>query len=252
MAIAIKSKADIQKMRAAGKLAAKVLNYAETLIKPGISTLEINDKCHEFTIKNGAISAPLNYKGFPKSLCASVNDMVCHGVPSERVILQDGDIVNIDVTVIKDGYHGDTSRTFLVGNVSEDTKLLVERTYKAMMKGIETIKPNVFLEEIGANIEKYIEKFNYGIVKDYTGHGIGKVFHEEPHVFHHDTGTRSIRLKEGMIFTVEPMINASPNSDVILDEEDHWTVYTADGALSAQFEHTVLVTGSGFEILTKF
>lgn len=251
MSISIKNYQEIQKMRVAGKLAADVLRFIEPFIKPGVSTEKLNKLCHDFIIEHGAIPAPLNYHGFPKSICTSINNVVCHGIPSENDILEEGDIINVDVTVIKNAYHGDTSKTFFVGNiVANETKLLVERTYKAMMRGIEIIRPNLFLNEIGKEIENYVKKFNYGIVRDFTGHGIGKKFHEDPHVLHYDSGHNGPRLQPGMIFTVEPMINATPNWKVEVDKKDKWTVYTKDHALSAQFEHTVLVTPKGFEILT--
>lgn len=251
MAIVIKTQEEIKKMRIAGKITADVLNYIEPFVKPGISTEKLNTLCHNYIIERGCIPAPLNYKGFPKSICTSINDVVCHGIPSTTEILQEGDIINIDITVIKDGYHGDASKTFCVGKVSEEVALLVDRTEKAMMRGIEAIKPGKHLNEIGKAIEKYVSKFNYGIVQDFTGHGIGKKFHEDPHVCHYDMGHNGPRLQAGMIFTVEPMINMSSEWRVEVDEEDEWTVYTKDGALSAQFEHTVLVTASGVEILTK-
>lgn len=250
MTIHIKNKEEIKKMRSAGKIAAKVLDFIEPYVKAGLSTEELNKLCHEFTISHGCISAPLNYRGFPKSICTSINDVVCHGIPSESDILKDGDIINIDITVIKDGYHGDTSRMFFVGHVSDEARLLVERTKKAMLRGIEIIKPNIFLNEIGKTIEKYASKFHYGVVRDFTGHGIGKKFHEDPHVCHYDTGKPGPRLKSGMTFTVEPMINLSPKWKTEVDKKDKWTVRTLDGALSAQFEHTILVTDTGYEILT--
>ncbi|MBI5414119.1 type I methionyl aminopeptidase [Candidatus Peregrinibacteria bacterium] len=250
MGITIKSPDEIKKMRVAGRAAASVLDFITPFVKEGASTLEINDRCHEYITKNGWISAPLNYRGFPKSICTSINEVVCHGIPSETDILKNGDIVNVDVTIIRDGFHGDTSCMFLIGEVSEEAKLLVERTKKAMMKGIEVIKPNIFLNEIGKAIEKYVSKFGYGIVRDFTGHGIGRAFHEDPHVLHYDSGQKGPRLEAGMTFTVEPMINISKNWKIIVDPKDKWTVRTVDGALSAQFEHTVLVTGKGVEILT--
>ena len=250
MNIVIKNQEDIKKMRVAGKIAAQVLDFIEPHVKPGVSTEELNTLCHDYIIERGCIPAPLNYKGFPKSICTSINNVVCHGIPSGRDVLMEGDIINIDITVIKDGYHGDTSRTFFVGEVDEEVKKLVERTEKAMMRGIEAIKPGKSFNEIGKAIEKYISKFNYGIVQEFTGHGIGKQFHEDPYVCHYDMGTPGPRMQAGMIFTVEPMINMTPSYKVEVDEEDGWTVYTADNALSAQFEHTVLVTPSGFEILT--
>ena len=238
-------------MRKAGKLAGKILKYIEPFIKEGVSTLYLNDLCEEFTRKQGAISAPLNYNGFPKSICTSVNDVVCHGIPSKKEILKNGDIVNIDITVKLDGYHGDTSKTYLVGNVDEEVKYLVQRTENAMYRGINAIKPGKYLYEVGKAIEKYISKFGYSIVHDFVGHGIGKNFHEEPQVFHHYSLGNKIRLQEGMIFTVEPMINMGNSYEIKVSKEDGWTVTTQDGSLSAQFEHTVLVTSNGVDILTK-
>lgn len=248
--IPIKSKDEIEKMRAAGKLAANVLKYLEEFVKEGVSTEEIDNLCREYIYKHNAIPATLNYHGYPKSCCTSINDVVCHGIPSPKEILQNGDIVNVDVTVILDGYHGDTSRTYMIGEVSEDDKILVDRTYKAMMRGIEAIKPDKYLSEVGKAIEKYIKKFDYSIVTDYGGHGIGKDFHEDPHVYHFFTSMNKVRLKPGMCFTVEPMINQGKNSKTITSKVDGWTVTTKSGKKSAQFEHTVLVTESGYEILT--
>ncbi len=249
--IVIKTQEEIEKMRKAGSLAAQVLDYIGPFIKAGVSTLTINDLCAEFTQKHGAISAPLNYHGFPKSICTSINEVVCHGIPVEKDILKDGDIVNIDITVILDGYHGDTSRTFMIGNVDEDVKNLVSRTQNALDRGIAAIHPGKYLYEVGKAIEKYISKFDYSIVRAYGGHGIGKTFHEDPHVLHHFSKENRIRLQEGMIFTVEPMINMGKSYEVETSATDGWTVTTVDGSLSAQFEHTILVTSEGAEILTK-
>ena len=249
--IYIKNKYDIEMMRKAGKLAAKLLNYVSPFVKEGVSTLYLDSLCEEFTKKHGAISAPLNYNGFPKSICTSINNVVCHGIPSEKEILKDGDIINIDVTVKLGGYYGDTSRTYLIGNVSEEAKYLVRRTENAMYRGIKEVKPGKYLYEVGKAIEKYISKFGYSIVRDFVGHGIGKNFHEEPQVYHHYSLQNKIRLQEGMIFTVEPMINAGRSYEVNVSSEDGWTVTTEDGSLSAQFEHTVLVISKGAEILTK-
>ena len=249
--IYIKSKYDIKMMRKAGELAAKLLNYISPFVKEGISTLYLNDLCEEFTKKHGAISAPLNYNGFPKSICTSLNNVVCHGIPSEKEILKDGDIINIDVTVKLNGYYGDTSRTYLIGNVSEKAKYLVSRTENAMYRGIKAVKPGKSLYEVGKAIEKYISKFDYSIVRDFVGHGIGKNFHEDPQVLHYYSLRNKIRLQEGMIFTIEPMINLGKSYKVKVSSEDGWTVTTEDGSLSAQFEHTVLVTSKGAEILTK-
>ena len=247
--ISIKSEGEIKKMRLAGKLAAEVLNMIEPHVKEGISTEELNDICERYTKDKGAISAPLNYNGFPKSICTSVNDVVCHGIPAKHIILKSGDIVNVDITVILDGYHGDTSRTFIVGDVSEAIEQLVQRTHEAMYVGIEKVRPNAFFGDIGAAIDKFIRPFSYGIVRDYCGHGIGAVFHEEPSVLHYKSRDKGKRMKPGMTFTVEPMINMG-NYQVVTDDQDGWTVTTKDGSLSAQFEHTVLVTNSGYEILT--
>lgn len=248
--IRIKSQEEIKKMRSAGKLAAKVLEYIEPYVKEGMSTYELDKMIHEYIIKHNAIPATLNYNGYPKSCCTSINNVVCHGIPSENDILKDGDIVNIDVTVILEGYHGDTSKTYLIGDVDEKVKLLVERTENAMMRGIEAIKPDKFLYEVGKAIEKYVSKFGYSIVYDYGGHGIGRKFHEDPHVHHYYSAANRIRLKPGMCFTVEPMINLG-KSEVVTSRVDGWTVTTRDGMPSAQFEHTILVTDKGFEILTQ-
>ena len=248
--IIIKNRDGIQKMRKAGKLAAQLLDYIEPFVQEGVSTLYLNDLCEQFTQKHGAISAPLNYNGFPKSICTSINNVVCHGIPSEKDILKDGDIVNIDITVILDGYHGDTSRTFMIGNVDEKTKNLVNRTENAMYRGIAAVKPGKYLYEVGKAIEKYISKFGYSIVRSYGGHGIGKNFHEDPHVLHHFSEENKIRLREGMTFTIEPMINMGKSYAVETSSADGWTATTADGSVSAQFEHTILVGSEGAEILT--
>lgn len=249
--INIKNSVEIKKMKRACKLASRLLDYIEPFAKVGVSTQYLNDLCEEFTTSHGAISAPLNYNGFPKSICTSINNVVCHGIPSEKDILKNGDIVNIDVTVILDGYFGDTSRTFFIGDVKDDVLNLVKRTEKAMYKGIDAVKPGKYLYEVGKSIEKYISKFGYSIVRDYGGHGIGKNFHEDPQVYHHYTRDNKILLREGMIFTVEPMINMGSSYHVKHSGKDGWIVTTADGSLSAQFEHTILVTAHGAEILTK-
>lgn len=248
--IIIKTREEIEKMRKAGVLAGQVLKHIEPFVKAGVSTLELDDLCAQFTRDHGAISAPLNYHGFPKSICTSINNVVCHGIPAAKDILQDGDIVNVDITVILNGYHGDTSFTFMVGQVDEKIANLVNRTEKAMYRGIAAVKAGKYLYEVGRAIEKYIGKFGYSIVQTYGGHGIGKDFHEEPHVLHHFSQHNKTRLKEGMIFTVEPMINMGRSNQVETSTTDDWTVTTADGSLSAQFEHTILVTSGEAEILT--
>ncbi|MEA1986654.1 MAG: type I methionyl aminopeptidase [Candidatus Marinimicrobia bacterium] len=248
--IKIKNAEEIKKMKKAGQLAGKLLKYIEPFVKEGVSTLYLNDLCEEYTQKHGAISAPLNYNGFPKSICTSINNVVCHGIPSEKDILKNGDIVNIDVTVILNGYHGDTSRTFIIGEVDEKIKSFVKRAENSMYRGIEAVKVGDYLYRVGKTIEKYISKFGYSIVESYGGHGIGKKFHEDPHVFHVYARENRIRLKAGMIFTIEPMINLG-SYEVITSAKDGWTVTTKDGELSAQFEHTILVTDKGAEILTK-
>lgn len=249
--IVSKTQEEIEKMREAGKLAAQVLDFIEPYVQEGVSTLYLNDLCADFTQKHGAISAPLNYHGFPKSICTSINNVVCHGIPAENDILTDGDIVNVDVTVILDGYHGDTSRTFMIGTVDEKIEKLVIRAENAMYRGIAAVKPGKYLYEVGKAIEKYISKFGYSIVRTYGGHGIGKNFHEDPHVLHYFSPENKIRLQEGMTFTVEPMINMGKSYEVETSSVDGWTVTTADGSVSAQFEHTILVTAEGAEILTK-
>lgn len=236
-------------MRSAGRMGARVLDFITPHVKEGVSTEELDRLCHNFIIENGCIPAPLNYHGFPKSICTSINDVICHGIPSKTDILKHGDIVNIDITVIKEGYHGDTSRMFLVGEASEAARLLVERTKKAMHRGISAVKPGARFGEIGEEIEKYISKFEYGIVRDFTGHGIGTKFHTEPSILHYANNDKR-KMEPGMAFTIEPMINGSTQDGSIVDKEDGWTARTADGALSAQFEHTVLVTPNGHEILT--
>ena len=236
-------------MRAAGKLAAEILQYIEPFVKPGINTQELNDLCHEYTVKNGAISAPLNYKGFPKSICTSINDVVCHGIPKTSDVLKDGDIINIDVTPILNGYHGDTSKTFLVGKVKPEIKKLVTDTEKAMWIGIEQVRPGNRVNDISNAIDEFLTANGYGIVLDLMGHGIGKKFHEDPQIPHFKQTRLLTKLEEGMTFTIEPMVNLGAYN-VVVSKSDKWTVRTKDGKWSAQFEHTVLVTHKGYEILT--
>ena len=248
MTVKIHTADDFVKMRIAGKLAAETLDYITDYVKPAVATDHLNTLCHEFIIKHGAIPAPLNYRGFPKSICTSINHVVCHGIPSDKK-LKNGDIINIDVTVIVDGWHGDTSRMFYVGEIGVKQKRLIQVTYDAMMLGIEQVKLGARLGDIGHAISTYAHKHNYSIVRDYTGHGIGQVFHDEPTVLHYGKPETGLVLKEGMFFTIEPMLNAG-KADTILSKFDHWTVTTRDKSLSAQFEHTIGVTKDGFEIFT--
>ena len=245
--IKLHTKDEFNFMRKAGQLAAECLDYVTEFVKPGVTTLELNDICHNFQTERGAVPAPLGYKGFPKSICTSVNHVVCHGIPGEK-ILSEGDILNIDVTPILDGWHGDTSRMFFVGNVKLKASKLVEITYEAMMKGIETIKPGKTLGDIGHAIQTYAEKNNYSVVRDFCGHGLGEVFHDHPSILHFDKPGEGQILEEGMFFTVEPMVNIGDYKVKVLS--DGWTAVTSDKSLSAQFEHTVGVTGNGYEIFT--
>ncbi len=249
MSIKIKTVEEIEKMRIAGRLAADVLEMIEPHVKAGVTTDELNTICAEYTEKvQEAISAPLNYHGFPKSICTSVNHVVCHGIPNDTP-LKDGDIINIDITVIKDGYHGDTSKMFLIGDVSAEDGRLCRLTQEALYVGLKKVKPGAAFGEIGTAIQKFIKKAGrFGIVKEYCGHGIGSEFHEEPQIVHYKNNERE-KMKEGMCFTIEPMINMG-KPGTILDKEDNWTVYTTDGKKSAQWEHTIVVTKTGCEILT--
>ena len=249
MTITIKNQREIEKMRIAGKLAADVLEMIAPHVKAGVTTDALNTLCAEYTDKvQEAISAPLNYHHFPKSICTSVNHVVCHGIPSETV-LTDGDIINIDITVIKDGYHGDTSKMFFIGEVSPEDARLCRITQEALYLAIKKVKPGNTFGEIGATIQKFIKKSGrYSIVKEYCGHGIGVEFHEEPQIVHYKNNDKT-KIEEGMCFTIEPMINLG-RANTLLDKEDNWTVYTIDGKKSAQWEHTLLVTKSGCEILT--
>ena len=248
--IILKSKEQIGGIKKACVLAAKCLFELEKYLFIDQNTEVLNQVAHEFILQNGGIPAPLNYNGFPKSICTSINNVVCHGIPSEKDILKNGDIINVDVTVMLDGYFGDTSKTYIIGEASDDIKHFVERAEKALYRGIEVLKPGVKLSQLGKTIETYIQKFGYSVVREYGGHGIGLAFHEEPHVSHFYTRTNNIPLKEGMTFTVEPMINKSKNWQIETCKVDGWTVRTKDRSLSAQFEHTVLITKDGCEILT--
>jgi len=249
MGITIKTQEEIEKMRIAGKLAADVLEMITPHVKAGVTTNELNTLCADFTDKvQDAISAPLNYHGFPKSICTSVNHVVCHGIPNDTP-LNDGDIVNMDITVIKDGYHGDTSKMFLIGDVSLEDNRLCRITREALYVGIKKVKPGNTFGEIGSAIQKFLKKSGrYSIVKEYCGHGIGKEFHEEPQIVHYKNNDKD-KMVEGMCFTIEPMVNLG-RANTLLDKEDNWTVYTLDGKKSAQWEHTLVVTKTGCEILT--
>ena len=245
----IKSESDIQKMRVAGKLASEVLEMIEDHVVPGTTTGLLDEICHDYIVqKQNAIPAPLNYKGFPKSICTSVNHQVCHGIPSKDKRLKDGDIINIDVTVIKDQFHGDTSKMFFVGETSVLAKRLCKVTKECMMKAINLVKPGLHLGDIGAIIQEHANKHNFSVVKDYCGHGIGKKFHELPQILHYGTKNTGMKLEEGMTFTIEPMINSGGEKTRLL--VDGWTVVTQDHSLSAQYEHTILVTTNGYEVLT--
>ncbi|MFN5955485.1 MAG: type I methionyl aminopeptidase [Dolichospermum sp.] len=246
--IVILSQREIEKMRRAGRLAAKLLQYLEPLVKPGVSTLELNDEAERWTQKHGAKSAPLGYKGYPKSICTSVNEVICHGIPNAKQILKDGDIINIDVTPILDGYHGDTSKTFLVGSPSPKAQKLVEVTHKCLELGIAEVKPGAKIGDIGAAIQEYAESFGFSVVRDFVGHGISNVFHTAPDIPHYGIRGRGKKLRPGMVFTIEPMINEGTYEPEMLS--DGWTAVTKDRLLSAQFEHTIVVTDFGVEILT--
>jgi len=241
-------KESFEQLKIAGGLAAKTLDEVTPYVKPGISTNKLDKICYEFIRDNGGFSAPLFYRGFPKSSCTSVNHVVCHGIPSEKYI-KDGDIINIDVTAIVNGWHGDTSRMFFVGDVSVKCKNLVSATYSSMMKGISLIKEGIHLGDIGEAIQTYVEKKGFSVVRDFCGHGIGKTFHEPPNILHYGKKGQGIKLEAGMIFTVEPMINDGAYETKLL--KDGWTAVTKDKSLSAQFEHTVGVTNEGFELFTK-
>jgi len=246
--IVILSKRELEKMRQAGHLAAKLLHHLEPMVKPGVSTLELNDEAERWTLAHGAKSAPLGYKGFPKSICTSVNEVICHGIPHAKQILKEGDIINIDVTPIVDGYHGDTSKTFFVGTPSPIVKKLVEVTQECLNRGIAEVKPEARIGDIGAAIQEYAEAQGFSVVRDFVGHGVSKIFHTTPEVPHFGTRGKGKRLRPGMVFTIEPMINEGTWEVEV--QSDGWTALTRDRKLSAQFEHTVAVTEDGVEILT--
>lgn len=248
MGVSIKSSEEIDKMRVAGRLAANVLKMIEGHVEPGVTTQQLNDICHDYMVnEQAAVPAPLNYRGFPRSICTSVNHVVCHGIPADKK-LKNGDIINIDITVIKDGYHGDTSRMFMVGKPTVQGERISRIAYECMKIGIELIRPGVRLGDIGHAIQQHAEKHSCSVVREYCGHGIGKVFHEDPQVLHYGRPHTGLMLEPGMTFTVEPMINLGKRQVKLLP--DDWTVVTKDHSLSAQWEHTNLVTDHGFEILT--
>ena len=248
--ISIKSKREIGLMRKTCALASKTLQHLEPFIKVGMSTEKINRICHEFITGHGAYPSPLNYRGFPKSVCTSPNEVICHGIPSSKVILRDGDIVNVDVTTYLNKFHGDTNKTFFVGDVAPEMQRLAQVTYECMRAGISVVRPGTHVGDIGAIIEEMAHGYNYSVVEDYCGHGIGREFHESPQIVHVGKKGTGPELKPGMTFTVEPMINMGKKHCKLLG--DGWTVVTEDGLWSAQFEHTILVTeeGPGHEILT--
>ena len=254
MSVTIKTPDEIEKMRIAGRLGSEVLDYITPFVKAGVSTAEIDKLCHDYMVDvQGCIPAPLNYAPpgyvpYPKSICTSVNHQVCHGVPNEKVILKKGDIVNLDITVIKNGYHGDTSRMFIVGETSIRARRLCEITYECMWLGIAQVKPGAHLGDIGHAIQKHAEANGFSVVREFCGHGIGAKFHEDPQVLHYGKAGTGIELKPGMIFTIEPMINAG--KPAISELPDGWTIVTRDRSLSAQWEHMVLVTETGVEVLT--
>ena len=240
-------KESFEKTRIAGAIAASALDEVSKIAKPGVRTIEIDKLCYEFLNDHGAYSAPLFYRGFPKSCCTSVNHVVCHGIPSNK-ILNDGDIVNVDVTALKDGWHGDTSRTFEIGKASIKAKKLIKTTYDAMMKAIKIVKNDIYLGDIGATIQNHVEAEGFSVVQDFCGHGIGKQFHKEPNVLHYGKKGTGEKIKTGMIFTIEPMINLGKFETKTLN--DGWTAVTKDKTLSAQFEHTIGVTNDSYEIFT--
>jgi methionyl aminopeptidase len=246
--IKIHSEEDFEGMRRAGRLAAEVLDFITPYVVEGISTLELNDRCHDFIIKNGAYPAPLNYRGFPKSICTSIGHVICHGIPDKDKILKPGDIINLDITVILNGWHGDTSRMFILEPAGIKARKLCQTTYDAMMAGINAVKPGITLGDIGYAIQQIGHKNRYSIVHEFCGHGIGKVFHDAPAILHYGNPGEGIKLEKGMFFTIEPMLNEKRPEAKIL--QDGWTAVTRDRGLSAQFEHSIGVTDTGVEIFT--
>ncbi len=249
MTILIKNSQEIEKMRIAGRLAGEVLQMIRPYVKAGITTDALDKICHDYIVDvQQAIPAPLNYHGFPKSICTSVNHQICHGIPSNKK-LKKGDIINIDITIIKDEYHGDTSKMFFIGEPSVRAKRVSQISHECMIRGIELVKPGLHLGNIGHAIQQHAEANNFSVVQEYCGHGIGKGFHEDPQVLHYGKAGTGVKLEPGMIFTIEPMINAGKRHVKLLN--DNWTVVTKDHSVSAQWEHTVLVTNDGYEILTQ-
>ncbi len=248
MQVTIKTPEEQAKMRTAGRLAAEVLDMIAQHVVPGVTTEELDRLCHDYIVDvQRSVPANLNYRGFPKTICTSVNHVVCHGIPNDKR-LKAGDIVNIDVTVIRDGFHGDTSRMYLVGKAPAHAQRLIETCFAAMWRGIETVRPGAHLGDIGHAIQSFVEENDYSVVREYCGHGIGRVYHEDPQVLHYGEPGTGLELKAGMTFTIEPMVNAGKRHVRLLP--DGWTVITKDHSLSAQWEHTVLVTDTGFDVLT--
>lgn len=251
MPVTIKTPEDLEHMRVAGRLAAEVLEMIGPHVVPGISTGELDRICHDYIVNvQHAIPAPLNYNGFPKSICTSVNHVICHGIPSDTKILQDGDIINIDITVLKNGYHGDTSKMFGVGSVPAHADKLMRVTQECLYKALALVGPGTFLGDIGQVIQQHAEGQNYSVVREYCGHGIGRIFHEDPQVLHYGQKGTGMQLREGMTITIEPMINAGTRYTK-LSASDGWTVTTRDRRLSAQWEHTIAITANGCEVLTR-
>ncbi|MDX3905202.1 MAG: type I methionyl aminopeptidase [Pigmentiphaga sp.] len=251
MAITIKSPQEIEAMRVAGGMAAEVLEMIGEYVQPGVSTEELDRRCYEYITKvQKAVPANVGYHGFPKTLCTSINGVVCHGIPKPQDVLRDGDIINIDVTVIKDGWHGDTSRMYFAGKPSPQAERLVNVTLESMLRGIAAVRPGATLGDVGAAIQTYAEDAGFSVVRDFCGHGIGRKYHEPPQVLHYGRPGTGLRLKKGMVFTIEPMLNAGRHEVKVLN--DDWTVVTVDGSLSAQWEHMVAVTDDGYDILTEW
>lgn len=246
----IKTKEQIEGIKNSAKINNAVLDLVEQNIKEGMSTEEIDKLVHDYTIAQGAIPATLGFEGYPKSVCTSINDEVCHGIPSEHIILKSGDILNVDVSTIFNGYYSDASRMFMIGEVSQEARKLVEVSKECLDKGIAAVKPWGFLDDIGAAIQEHAEKHGYSVVRDFGGHGIGLEFHEEPFVAHYGKKGQGMILVPGMVFTIEPMINEG-SYEIVIDADDDWTVFTEDGSLSSQWEHTILVTENGIEIISK-